>query len=96
MGIECQIMVAEGMDLIGVIAEFDEEVDQISGDVFMHIEGRAQFAVDDIGPNEGGVVFIAGFRDEDGMGVEMVEVEPAQMEACELFHDFEAESHADA
>ena len=30
------------------------------------------------------------------MGVEVIIVESAQMESCELFHDFEVESHADA
>ena len=38
MSIKLQIMFAKGMDLFGVIAEFDEKMDQISWDVFMCVE----------------------------------------------------------
>ena len=82
------------MNLFSVITKFDEKMDQISWNVFLRVDAWAKFAACDVSPNKSRIVFIAGFGDKDGMGVEVIIVESAQMKFCELFHDFKAESHA--
>ena len=71
MFIVLQIMLTKGMDLCRIIPKIDEEMDQVSGDAFFAMEARMHLAAGDVSPNKRGIVLVAGFRDEDGMGMKM-------------------------